>query len=103
MSTRGLAREERKPRCSVCGSVELAADADLRSPTCEDCKAARDHVVSMQTLPSGGSMAVCPCGWSSTVVGRGRHMILDTKVRMHWRAMIGLAAEAAQAAGGASC
>lgn len=89
-----------RPKCYVCGSTGLPADADLRSPTCLDCKPARDHVVSMQTAPGGGSPAVCPCGWSSTVTGRQVSMIQDAKVRMHWRAMIAIAADAARMTGG---
>ena len=76
------------PKCYVCGSRDLPADVDLRSPTCAACAPARDHVVSMQTAPDGGSLAACPCGWRSTVAGKARYVIQDVKVRLHWREVI---------------
>lgn len=75
-------------RCYVCGSTELAADADLRSPTCEECKPARAHVVSNQTAPDGGALAVCPCGWTANSHGKRSMIIRETKVRLHWRSVI---------------
>jgi|GEM_PF-1304062 len=77
-----------RPTCYVCGSPELASDADLRSPTCASCLPARDHVVSMQTAPDGGALAVCQCGWESNSRGERRMMVSDVKVRMHWRDVI---------------
>lgn len=74
--------------CYVCGSAELAPDADPRNPTCERCRPAREHVVSMQTdRGTGEALAVCPCGWGS------RHAWADrpsrcAAVRAHWREVI---------------
>lgn len=78
--------------CYVCGSPDIAAAADLRNPTCEGCKPARDHTVSMQTGAGGSSLAVCQCGWRSEVSGKGRSVAQDAKVKGHWRAMIRFAA-----------
>lgn len=76
-------------RCYVCASTDIAADADMRSPTCDGCKAARDHVVSMQTGLGGALLAVCECGWTFQVARRGgAGTTRDLMVRMHWRAMI---------------
>lgn len=80
--------------CYVCGSAELSHDADLRSPTCPECRPARDHVVSMQTGPSGTAVAVCPCGWryQSKFVGRAGWMFREIAVRAHWRSAIAASA-----------
>ena len=75
-------------RCHLCGSAEVEADSPIGSPTCAECRPIRDHVVSMQTGPSGASLAVCACGWCSLVAGAKRHMVQDAKVRMHWRDVI---------------
>jgi hypothetical protein len=83
--------------CYVCGSPEIADGGAPGSPTCAGCKVARDHVVSMQTGAGGGSLAVCQCGWRSEVSRHNAYMIQDVKVRLHWRYMIRLAAEAAAA------
>jgi len=88
--------------CHVCGSAEISAMSRRGSLICEDCLPAQDHVVSMQTSPCGGSLAVCQCGWRSTVTGRHRYVLQDVKVRMHWRAMIGLAIQAREIEGAAS-
>lgn len=79
--------------CYVCGSIELAADADLRSPTCDDCRPARDHVVSMQTGPGGAPLAVCPCGWRYQSGDKAGYLFREVAVRAHWRAMIAASAE----------
>jgi hypothetical protein len=75
-------------RCYVCESIDIAADADMRSPTCEACKPARDHVVSMQTGRIGILLAICQCGWQTESSGRDRRDARDRQVRQHWRAMI---------------
>lgn len=79
-----------KPTCYVCGSPEIAPDADLRSPTCTECRPARNHVVSMQTGAGGAPLAVCPCGWryQSRFGGRMGSIFRDVAVRTHWRAAI---------------
>ena len=70
--------------CYVCGSPELAAGADLRSPTCEADVNARQHVVSMQRAQDGDSLAVCPCGWQNKAPRGGRYADQDAAVRAHW-------------------
>lgn len=84
-----------EPSCYVCGSPDLAADADHRSATCAECRPARDHVVSMQTGEGGRPLAVCPCGWryQSRSAGQAGQLFRDIAVRAHWRAMIAAAAE----------
>lgn len=83
------------PTCYVCGSSELAPDADLRSPTCNECAPAREHVVSMQTGKGGVAAAVCPCGWhyESQFVGKVGNMFREVAVLSHWRFVIARAAE----------
>jgi hypothetical protein len=74
--------------CYVCRSPELAADADPRSPTCETCKPARQHIVSMQTGEGGSAVAACPCGWRVELTGEYRRTLRDAAVRQHWREII---------------
>lgn len=75
-------------RCYACGAAEIAADADIRSPTCEACKPVRDHVVSNQTGKLGGALAVCECGWWAEVLGPGRYRVRDDEVKLHWAEVV---------------
>lgn len=74
--------------CHLCGSAEISTKSRMGSLICDDCLPIQDHVVSMQTGPSGASLAVCPCGWASLVAGAKRHVVQDAKVRLHWRDVI---------------
>src|SRR5690606_18415067 len=74
-------QDERTLHCYVCGSREIMPDCSPGAAACEACVPAREHVVSMQTGRDGASLAVCPCGWTSEVKGKGRHIIQDAKVR----------------------
>lgn len=75
-------------RCYVCGSTRLADDADPRNPTCEACRPAREHVVSMQRDPvSGDSLAVCQCGWRHRRPW-GDRALQNQCVRAHWREIV---------------
>lgn len=70
--------------CYVCGSSDLAPDSDLRNPLCAVDLGAREHIASMQRDPgTGGSLAVCPCGWRSQVRWSER-ADQDQLVREHW-------------------
>jgi hypothetical protein len=74
--------------CFLCGENEVSPLSHRGSPVCEGCLPIKDHVVSMQTASGGGSLAVCQCGWRSTVRGDHRYVLQDTKVRLHWREAI---------------
>lgn len=81
--------------CHFCGSAELAADCPMGSPTCEDCRPIREHIVSMQRGAGGEAVAICQCGWryQSQFDGQTGSVFRDVAVRLHWRAMIAAAAE----------
>lgn len=85
-------------RCHVCGSAEISAKASsIGSPRCAGCAEAGNHVVSMRNGAGGRSLALCQCGWRSEVPRTNAYAIQDVKVKMHWRHMIRLAAEAVAA------
>lgn len=82
------------PTCYVCGSAELAEGVDLRSPTCERCLPARDHVISMQRAANRDLVAKCSCGRQFRTkphFGAQR----DAWCRQHWQDAIAQAAAAA--------
>lgn len=69
----------------------------MGSPTCEDCRPIRDHVVSMQNDEGGRPLAVCQCGWRYQVKSAsGGYVFREVAVRRHWREMILQAAKAVQ-------
>lgn len=74
--------------CFLCGAAEVSPQSHVGSPVCGACLPIQDHVVSMQRASRGGSLAVCKCGWQSTVDGSNQYLIQDVKVRLHWRAAI---------------
>lgn len=76
------------PRCHHCGSAEVHEKSHYGSPLCGMCLPIQLHVVSRQTAPGGGSLAVCRCGWRSTVDWRDRHVAQDAKVRAHWNEVL---------------
>lgn len=78
-------------RCYVCDAPG-AADADPRNATCDYCRPARQHVVSMQTRGADW-VAVCPCGWEFHRPGADQAE-RDRAVRGHWRAIIAEVASA---------
>lgn len=80
--------ETSAPSCYVCGSAQIADDADLRSPTCTEHRAARDHIVSNRRCgATGDALAVCPCGWTAQRPWGGHHVIMDELIKAHWRAV----------------
>ena len=81
--------------CHFCGSTPVLADSPMGSPTCEDCRPIRDHVVSMQRGAGGEAVAICQCDWRyhSQFGGLTGSIFRDVAVRSHWRAMIAAAVD----------
>lgn len=85
-----------KPTCYVCGTEDIAPDADPRNATCIAHVAARQHLVSMTTeaeTADGGliahAVATCQCGHRVRLPWGGHHEAMNALVHAHWRAVCG--------------
>ncbi|MGB3167119.1 MAG: hypothetical protein WBA68_10135 [Alteraurantiacibacter sp.] len=74
--------------CHHCKSPDVVPDCLPGSALCADCMPISLHIVSNQTAPGGGSLAVCRCGWHTTVTGNGHMIAREKRVRAHWNEVL---------------